>query len=172
MIFIFLLALILFGPKKLPEIAREVGKFVAEFKRASNDFKYQLQNEIEKAGVETTSADATGSQSTAQQTTSFTQTLLPPAVKNAISAIDSAHERLLNTARVAFDTQTIAPRPSEPAVEEPAEAKEPTTISADSSAPGTDAVSVAAVHESSSAAADQPTPDPAPAKSDSAIQSS
>ena len=53
MIFIFLLALILFGPKRLPEMAREIGKFVAEFKRASNDFKYQLQSEIEKAGSET-----------------------------------------------------------------------------------------------------------------------
>ena len=52
MIFIFLLALILFGPKKLPEIAREIGKFMAEFKRASNDFKYQLQSEIEKAGAD------------------------------------------------------------------------------------------------------------------------
>ena len=52
MIFIFLLALILFGPKKLPEIAREIGKFVAEFKRASNDFKYSVQSEIEKAGAD------------------------------------------------------------------------------------------------------------------------
>ncbi len=52
MIFIFLLALILFGPKKLPEIGREIGKFLAEFKRASNSFKYQLQSEIEKAGVD------------------------------------------------------------------------------------------------------------------------
>ncbi len=42
MIFIFLLALILFGPKKLPEIARQIGKFMAEFKRASNTFQVSV----------------------------------------------------------------------------------------------------------------------------------
>ena len=45
-IFIFLLALVLFGPKKLPEIARQVGKLVAEFRRASNEFKFQIQEEM------------------------------------------------------------------------------------------------------------------------------
>jgi sec-independent protein translocase protein TatB len=52
MIFIFLLALIIFGPRKLPEIGREVGKALAELKRASNDFKSQLENEIEQVNVE------------------------------------------------------------------------------------------------------------------------
>jgi Tat protein translocase TatB subunit len=46
MIFIFLLALIIFGPRKLPEIGRQFGKAMAEFKRASNDFKAQLEDEI------------------------------------------------------------------------------------------------------------------------------
>src|SRR5271167_4125693 len=92
-IFIFLLALILFGPKKLPEIGREIGKFMAEFKRASNDFTFQLQSEIEKAGVDVGPVTPPG----AQQTSSFAQTLLPPAVKSAISEIDSAHERLMQT---------------------------------------------------------------------------
>ncbi len=46
MIFIFLLALLLFGPKKLPQIGREVGKALNEFKRASNEFKNQLETEI------------------------------------------------------------------------------------------------------------------------------
>ena len=46
MIFIFLLALVVFGPKKLPELARQLGKFMAEFKRASNEFKNQLETEM------------------------------------------------------------------------------------------------------------------------------
>lgn len=46
MVFIFLLALIIFGPRKLPEIGRQIGKAMAEFKRHSNDFKAQLQTEI------------------------------------------------------------------------------------------------------------------------------
>ncbi|MGC2639185.1 MAG: twin-arginine translocase TatA/TatE family subunit [Acidobacteriaceae bacterium] len=45
-IFIFLLGLVLFGPKKLPEIGRQAGKLLAEFRRASNEFKFQIQEEI------------------------------------------------------------------------------------------------------------------------------
>lgn len=46
MIFIFLLALVIFGPKKLPEIGRQLGKAMNEFKRASNEFRSQLEEEI------------------------------------------------------------------------------------------------------------------------------
>jgi sec-independent protein translocase protein TatB len=51
-IFLFLLALIIFGPKKLPEIARQVGKALNEFKRASNEFKAQIEQEISHLEVE------------------------------------------------------------------------------------------------------------------------
>jgi TatA/E family protein of Tat protein translocase len=44
--FIFLLALVLFGPKKLPEMGRQLGKLLAEFRRASNEFKFQIQEEL------------------------------------------------------------------------------------------------------------------------------
>jgi sec-independent protein translocase protein TatB len=43
---LFVLALLLFGPKKLPGIARQVGKMLNEFKRASNEFKAQIESEI------------------------------------------------------------------------------------------------------------------------------
>jgi sec-independent protein translocase protein TatB len=46
MIFIFLLALVIFGPKKMPELGRQLGKALAEFKKASNDFKNQLEVEM------------------------------------------------------------------------------------------------------------------------------
>ena len=52
MIFLFLLALIIFGPKKLPEIGRQIGRAMAEFKRASNDFKAQIQSEINQIDLE------------------------------------------------------------------------------------------------------------------------
>ncbi len=45
-IFISVLALVVVGPKKLPEVARQLGKFMAEFKRASNEFKNQLETEM------------------------------------------------------------------------------------------------------------------------------
>ena len=46
MIFIFFLALIIFGPKKLPEIGRQIGKALNEFRRASNEFRAQIESEI------------------------------------------------------------------------------------------------------------------------------
>ncbi|HXB63012.1 MAG TPA: twin-arginine translocase TatA/TatE family subunit [Acidobacteriaceae bacterium] len=45
-IFLFLLALILFGPKKMPELARQLGKLMAEFRKASNEFKIQMEEEM------------------------------------------------------------------------------------------------------------------------------
>jgi sec-independent protein translocase protein TatB len=51
-IFLFFLALLIFGPKKLPEIARQVGKALNEFRRASNEFKAQLQSEISQLEME------------------------------------------------------------------------------------------------------------------------
>ncbi len=54
MAFIFVLALIIFGPKKLPEIGRQIGKALAEFKRASNEFKWQLEAEMRQIEAEAT----------------------------------------------------------------------------------------------------------------------
>jgi sec-independent protein translocase protein TatB len=51
-IFLFFLALILFGPKKLPEMARKAGKLMAELRRASNEFRSQIESEIAHLEVE------------------------------------------------------------------------------------------------------------------------
>jgi TatA/E family protein of Tat protein translocase len=53
MVFLFLLALIIFGPKKMPEIGRQIGKALNEFKRASNEFKVQIETEIANLERET-----------------------------------------------------------------------------------------------------------------------
>ncbi|HTI38435.1 MAG TPA: twin-arginine translocase TatA/TatE family subunit [Vicinamibacterales bacterium] len=46
LIIIFTLALIIFGPRKLPELGRSLGKSLAEFKRASNELRNTLDEEI------------------------------------------------------------------------------------------------------------------------------
>ena len=43
---IFLIALIVFGPKKLPELARSIGRGISELKRASEEMKEQIDREI------------------------------------------------------------------------------------------------------------------------------
>jgi len=55
MVFLFILALLIFGPKKLPEVGRQIGRFMNEFKRASNEFKAQIESEISslETGVKT-----------------------------------------------------------------------------------------------------------------------
>jgi len=52
MLFLLLLAFLLFGPKKLPEIGRTIGRGLAEFKRASNELKGQLENEMRQLEAE------------------------------------------------------------------------------------------------------------------------
>jgi sec-independent protein translocase protein TatB len=51
-IFLFLLALLIFGPKKLPEIGRQIGKMLNEFRRASNEFRSQIESEISQIDAE------------------------------------------------------------------------------------------------------------------------
>jgi sec-independent protein translocase protein TatA len=46
LIIIFVIALIIFGPRKLPELGRSLGKSLAEFKKASNELKNTLEEEI------------------------------------------------------------------------------------------------------------------------------
>ena len=81
MIFIFLLALIIFGPKKLPEVGRQIGKALAEFKRASNDFKSQLETEMRNLELEE-----------AAKKQSETPTILPPERSIAIGTAASVPE--------------------------------------------------------------------------------
>src|SRR5713226_4092572 len=46
LIIIFTIALIVFGPRKLPELGKSLGKSIAEFKKASNELKNTLDEEI------------------------------------------------------------------------------------------------------------------------------
>lgn len=97
--FIFLLALVLFGPKKLPEIGRQVGKLLAEFRRASNEFKFQIQEELrnmedEERRKKAAEAEAARAASSAVETPATEAALpgrtepmiLPPAIGESVSA--------------------------------------------------------------------------------------
>ena len=49
LIIILVIALIVIGPQKLPELARSLGKGLAEFKRATEDFKQNVSEEVKAA---------------------------------------------------------------------------------------------------------------------------
>lgn len=62
MLIILVVALLVFGPKRLPELGRSLGKGLTEFKRATNGFKESIQREIENASVSTTSGTSNNSE--------------------------------------------------------------------------------------------------------------
>src|ERR1035438_6276240 len=46
---LMVLALVVFGPRRLPEIGRRIGKIMYEVRKASNDFKFQMEEELRTA---------------------------------------------------------------------------------------------------------------------------
>ena len=46
MMMIFVVALILFGPRQMPQIGKSIGKALGEFRRASNEFKRTIEDEV------------------------------------------------------------------------------------------------------------------------------
>ena len=57
MVLIFVVALLVFGPKRLPELGKSLGKGLSEFRRASSDLKNSIEREIEAAEIEQSIAD-------------------------------------------------------------------------------------------------------------------
>ena len=51
-LFILILALVIFGPKRMPEIARQIAKYMAQFRVMRDDLKRQLESELLKIELE------------------------------------------------------------------------------------------------------------------------
>jgi TatA/E family protein of Tat protein translocase len=82
LIIIFVIALIIFGPRKLPELGRSLGKSIAEFKKASNELKSTLEEEIRLEETRSNlEASRTAAQATATTTVPRTEDAAP--VRNA-----------------------------------------------------------------------------------------
>ena len=57
LVVIFLVALLVFGPKRLPDLGRSIGRGLSEFRRASNDLKGSIEREIETLEQEASTAN-------------------------------------------------------------------------------------------------------------------
>jgi Tat protein translocase TatB subunit len=53
---ILIVALIVFGPRKLPEMGKSLGKMMAEFRKASNEFQRTIEEEVEADRIKTATA--------------------------------------------------------------------------------------------------------------------
>lgn len=51
LLLIFVVALLIFGPRKLPELGKSLGKGLAEFRRAANDLRDSLETEVAREGT-------------------------------------------------------------------------------------------------------------------------
>lgn len=69
MLFIFVLALLIFGPKKLPELGKSLGKGLSEFRRASAELKGSLEREMHNLEQETKLEELSKTTSTSSEKT-------------------------------------------------------------------------------------------------------
>jgi TatA/E family protein of Tat protein translocase len=112
-IFIFGLALVIFGPKKLPEIGRQLGKLVLEFRRASNEFKMQIDEEL-RAAEQADRQRQIEAQAAASATTPEVPAIRPPSDGITVSAdsptsrVIPVHEEVAELNAVAGDHPELA----------------------------------------------------------------
>ena len=62
MVFLMLLGLIIFGPKKLPQVGMQIGRVLAELKSFTHDFKTKLESEMNAASAQENIAPASSPQ--------------------------------------------------------------------------------------------------------------
>jgi sec-independent protein translocase protein TatA len=85
LIVILLIALVLFGPRRLPELGRSLGKAIAEFKKATNDLHSTLEEEIRVEAERADTATKPPTASTADPVGSSSETDVDARPKRQVS---------------------------------------------------------------------------------------
>jgi TatA/E family protein of Tat protein translocase len=116
---IMVVALIVFGPKKLPEIGKSLGRMMNEFKKASSEFRQTLEDEVEADKRRETArieAPVTVTASVVEPATAYD----PHAASHEASPV-AAHEAAVGSAHEASPAAVVAP--AEPTVSRELEPK-------------------------------------------------
>ena len=92
MIVVFLVVLVVFGPQKLPELARSLGKLMAEFRKASTDFKSAFEDEMRDLERQARVAELRKKTAEAEAAEARARELGQPAISNATTATQSPPE--------------------------------------------------------------------------------
>ena len=111
MFFLVFLALIVFGPKRLPEMARKLGKIVGEFRRASNDFRAQIEDEVRKLEL-TDAAKSMGTE--LKQATQSVNRFPFDQILSSTNTTNDTQSKPSQTASQTLDQQIMPPKPVAP----------------------------------------------------------
>lgn len=153
---LMVMALVVFGPRRLPQIGRQIGKLMYEFRKASNDFKFQMEEELrlseeadrrkkEEAQRQQTvqaSVSATPAVAQAIEASSSSESPYPPAAEADAARPDDELPRIQppSTGETVAASRRNPEVPEEPAAPEPM-AEASTASSTPEDAPATEAVS-------------------------------
>jgi len=135
LIVLFVVALVIFGPQKLPELARMLGKATAEFRKMTGDFRYALEEEVRELERQTRIREAEAATASSQPQPTPLETT--PVVAASVEP-EGTVPRALPPAEAAaptVDSPGLQKEPT-PAVEQPLRADSaPAAVAPDSATP-------------------------------------
>jgi sec-independent protein translocase protein TatB len=113
------LALLLFGPKKLPELARQLGKLMGEFRRASNEFRMQMEDELRLSEQEENRKKIAAMEAAAPVTPALTEAATEATTTNSIASETPITDEPVTPERITQLTEELVadhatPPPPEP----------------------------------------------------------
>lgn len=120
LLFILVVALIFFGPRKLPQLARSMGKGLAEFRKASDDFKRTWEREValESARADDSSILESEQSATYEPPQSFDTPVVETPNSELVvareSIVETTSETLPETAEVPVEASTVEAAQAQP----------------------------------------------------------
>ena len=107
--FILIMALVFFGPRKLPQLSRRLGKNLAEFRRASEDFKRTWEREVAMEDLQ--SEPATVGSSSAQENSILNPLVVEPPPDQVVARESETSNTSLPSETTANETTTTPEAP-------------------------------------------------------------
>ena len=89
LILIFIVALLLFGPRKMPQIGRSIGRALGEFRRASNEFKRTIEDEVAADDIRSVKQDLEGVRDVGKEFRELKKTMDNPVQSTVKKVLDT-----------------------------------------------------------------------------------
>jgi TatA/E family protein of Tat protein translocase len=99
LILIFVVALLLFGPRKMPQIGRSIGRALGEFRRASNEFKRTIEDEVASEDLRDVEKDLKGLRNVGKDLGDLKRTIEKPVDAVVKHMVDTGGDAATDTGR-------------------------------------------------------------------------